>query len=95
MYTRHNVVKKQPMTHIPSACEDALSGNPRSVPLSPAEVAIMEYVAQGYDNQQIAEALGNRPGTVVHHIKVARVKLKVRGQSREALIAAYRATRET
>ena len=83
------------MEHVTSALEDALSGNPRQVPLTVTEIAVMEYVIQGYDNHQIAAVLGNRSGTVMYHLRVIRAKLKVRGQNRSALIATYLATRKT
>lgn len=73
---------------------DALSGNPRPVPLTETELVVMEHVVQGYDNKQIAAALGNAPVTIGQHLTVIRVKLKARSRSRATLIAAYLATRK-
>ena len=80
---------------IPTTFEAAVSRNSRSPLFTPREIEVMNYVVQGCDNKTIATMLGLAKGTVVRYIMAVRVKLHARGTSREALIAAYLATRET
>ncbi len=74
--------------------EDA--GAPQSQPprattpfgeLTPRELEILEYVAGGYSNKMIAQALDITPGTVKLHVKSILRKLGLRSRV-EAAVAA-------
>ena len=78
-----------------TALDDALRGPLHLRPLTQREIEVMDYVVQGYPHKEIGVALGIAPRTVSSHLQVIRAKLQVFGKNRNALIAAYLATRET
>jgi DNA-binding NarL/FixJ family response regulator len=77
------------MKHITTALEDALSGQPQFVPLTPREVEVMDYVAKGLNNTEIAGLLGIAPVTVSRYIGTVRTKLRERRSHRQKLVARY------
>ena len=74
------------MNYATSAVEDALSGEARLKPLSPREVMVMEYTLHGYNNREIAVALGITKGTVAVHLIAARAKLQVHGKGGKTIV---------
>jgi DNA-binding CsgD family transcriptional regulator len=77
-----------------STLDDALRGQPHLRALTTREIAVMEYAIQRYANKEIAAAIGISAASVASHLYTIRSKLQVLGKNRNALIAAYLATRE-
>ncbi len=67
----------------PSEIEPGLSG----APLTPREGEILELVARGMDNPEIAEALNLSPHTVKNHVSSILVKLQVENRIQAAVRA--------
>ena len=55
-------------------------------PLSPREVEVIRLVAQGYEDKQIALALGCKKATVKTHLQSVFVKLGAKNRAHAAAI---------
>ncbi len=84
------------VTVLAAAVCDELSAPPRVVsraaelgPLSPRQIEVLEMVARGRTNKEIAVDLGVRPKTVMHHAAEIYRRLGVRNRT-EAVAAARR-----
>ena len=60
------------------------------VPLSPRELEILQYIAKGYSNKEIAYTLGISPQTVKNHLYSILRKLAVNDRTQAAIYALRR-----
>jgi DNA-binding NarL/FixJ family response regulator len=60
---------------------------PRVEPLTESEMAVLRLVAQGVDNQDIAQALGYSVYTVANRLRTIYEKLHVTNRTQAALYA--------
>ena len=75
-----------------AAPRPAVAGNPQAVAalgISPRELAVLEHVAAGRSNKEIADALGVSPNTIKTH--VARLFEKLGAERRTDAVARARA----
>lgn len=61
--------------------------NTRHNPLSPIELDVLEAIAQGYDNHQVATALCRSVETIRTHVVNLRLKLKARNRTHAVAMA--------
>lgn len=60
---------------------------PDPEPLSPKETQVLRFVASGYSNKEISEALHKSEGTIKNHVSNVLAKLGVRDRTRAVLRA--------
>lgn len=60
---------------------------PAPEPLSPKETQVLRFVASGYSNKEISEALHKSEGTIKNHVSSVLSKLGVRDRTRAVLRA--------
>lgn len=63
------------------------NAEPETEPLSPRESEVLQLVAQGRTNREIATQLGLSPSTVKNHVNSILAKLRVRNRTEAALKA--------
>lgn len=75
---------------IPAAVAGRLAEYTPRVDLTPREREVLEYVARGYSNSDIAQAIGRTDETVKIHLKRVFEKLGVAGRTKAVTVALQR-----
>jgi DNA-binding NarL/FixJ family response regulator len=75
---------------IPPAIAERLAHRLSVPALTPREIAVLELVAKGLSNREIAAALSTRPGTIKTHLERVYAKLGVGDRTAAALAAIQR-----
>jgi DNA-binding NarL/FixJ family response regulator len=75
---------------IPPAIAERLANRLSAPALTPREVSVLELVAKGLSNREIAAALSTRPGTIKTHLERIYAKLGVGDRTAAALAAIQR-----
>jgi DNA-binding NarL/FixJ family response regulator len=75
---------------IPPAVAGRLAEYTPRVDLTPREREVLEYVARGYSNNDIAQAIGRTDETVKIHLKRVFEKLGVAGRTEAVMVALQR-----
>ncbi len=70
-----------------SAQKGDFDSMPEPQPLSPKETEVLRFVASGYSNKEISEALHKSEGTIKNHVSNVLSKLGVRDRTRAVLRA--------